>query len=74
MTWLLGRGGKKVRPSAGVRIFLVSLPLIIAGMTFFLLPPVSQDPSYHRFADQREIWGVTNCFNVISIFLSFWSA
>lgn len=66
MTWLLRRGGKKAHPSAGVRIFFVSLPLIIAGMTFFLLPPVPQDPSYHRFADQREIWGVTNCFNVIS--------
>lgn len=66
MAWPAKRGNKRADFKKGAGIFLVSLPLIIIGAAFFLLPPVSQDPSYHRFADQREIWGVTNFLNVIS--------
>jgi hypothetical protein len=36
--------------------------LLIAG----LAPPVPQPAEYHRFADQREFFGVPNFFNVIS--------
>lgn len=32
----------------------------------FCLPPISQDTSYHRFADQREIWRVPSFFDVVT--------
>jgi hypothetical protein len=33
-----------------------------------LLPPISQDQSYHQFADQRTILGIPNFWNVVSNF------
>lgn len=36
----------------------------IAGA--FLLDPIPQDPSYHDFADQREILGVAHFWNVVT--------
>jgi hypothetical protein len=32
----------------------------------FLLPPIGQNPAYHMFADQREILGVPNFWNVVT--------
>ena len=31
-----------------------------------LLPAIPQDVHYHNFADQRTLFGIVNCFNVIS--------
>jgi hypothetical protein len=31
-----------------------------------LLPTISQDQSYHQFADQRNLLGVPNFWNVVS--------
>jgi surface polysaccharide O-acyltransferase-like enzyme len=31
-----------------------------------LLPPIAQDPAYHRFADRRTWFGVPNFWNVLS--------
>ena len=31
-----------------------------------LLPPISQDQSYHDFADQRTLLGIPNFWNVVS--------
>ena len=31
-----------------------------------LLPPISQDQSYHQFADQRTLLGIPNFWNVVS--------
>lgn len=31
-----------------------------------LLPPISQDPAYHDYADQRTIFGIPNFWNVLS--------
>jgi hypothetical protein len=45
-------------------IFLAIGIAVLAGVLF--LPPVHQDPSYHSFADRREILGVPNFWNVVS--------
>jgi len=31
-----------------------------------LVPPIPQDPAYHRFADTRPVWVVANGWNVLS--------
>lgn len=36
----------------------------IAGVA--LLPPISQDPAYHLYADQRMVMGIPNFWNVFS--------
>lgn len=46
--------------------------LLLAGLTLagiaaaFLVPPISQDPHYHTFADTRTFFGIPNCWNVLS--------
>lgn len=32
----------------------------------FLLPPISQDPAFHQFADDRMIFAIPNFYNVMS--------
>jgi hypothetical protein len=46
-------------------IVLIVLTLCSIIITFFL-PRTGQDPSYHSFADQREIFGIPNFYNVIT--------
>src|SRR5271163_2724873 len=36
----------------------------LAGL--LLLPSIPQDQSYHQFADQRELFGIPNFWNVVS--------
>ncbi|MGB5607134.1 MAG: alkaline phytoceramidase [Gammaproteobacteria bacterium] len=48
----------------GLVIGLVLAALIIALVS----PPIPQDQSYHVFADQREILGIDNFWNVVSNF------
>lgn len=38
--------------------------LVCVGIWFF--PPIPQDPTYHHFADQRILFGIPNCLDVIS--------
>lgn len=47
---------------------LISLAVIplVAVATVFFLPPIPQDPGYHRFADQRVLLGIPNFWNVVS--------
>ena len=46
---------------------LVFFGLMIASLAALpLLPPIPQDQSYHRFADQRTLLGVPNFWNVVS--------
>jgi hypothetical protein len=46
--------------------------VILAGVTLavvvaiFLLPPIRQGPTYHRFADQRALLGIPHCLDVLS--------
>ena len=48
---------------------LVFLGLIGASLAaLLLLPPIPQDQSYHRFADERTLLGVQNFWNVVSNF------
>ena len=39
---------------------------LTALISLFFVPAIPQDPSYHLFADQRQIVGVSHFFNVIS--------
>jgi hypothetical protein len=50
------------------RRLLGSLVLLTLGLALAiaLLPPISQDPSYHRFADGRHLFGIPSFLNVIS--------
>jgi hypothetical protein len=38
----------------------------VAVLTLALIPPIPQDPAYHRLADGRTLLGVPNAFNVLS--------
>lgn len=47
-----------------IRLILAVAILIIMGDGF--LPPISQVPDYHLFADTKKIFGIPNFFNVVS--------
>lgn len=49
-----------------MRVALIAGLAVIAGAMVFFLPPLSQDPSYHSFADRAPRWGVPNFWNVVS--------
>ena len=40
--------------------------MVVSLLALLPLPPLLQDPSYHQFADQRELFGIPNFWNVIS--------
>jgi len=40
--------------------------ITLTVLAWVLLPAIPQDPSYHRFADQRQWLGVPNAANVLS--------
>ena len=40
--------------------------MIISLVALLPLPPLLQDPAYHDFADQRELFGIPNFWNVVS--------
>ena len=42
--------------------------MIVSLLALLPLPPLLQDPSYHQFADQRELFGIPNFWNVVSNF------
>ena len=49
------------------RPVLIFLGLMVASVVaLLLLPPIAQDQSYHRFADERTLLGVPNFWNVVS--------
>ena len=44
---------------------VVFLGLAAASLAaLLLLPPILQDQSYHRFADERTLFGIPNFWNV----------
>jgi hypothetical protein len=55
----------RTAPRRGVLLALLCLAAVIAA---FLVPPVSQDPTYHDFADARTVGGIPNFWNVVSNF------
>ena len=49
------------------RPVLVLYGLMIVSLAALLpLPPILQDQSYHQFADQRDLFGIPNFWNVVS--------
>ena len=58
------------------RIGLVIGLAVIAVLIALLLPPMAQDVAYHRFADDRTIFGIPNLWNVLSnlpfLFVALW--
>ena len=47
-------------------ILLCAIALIAVLVTFSFVEPVSQDPGYHNFADNRTFWGIPNTLDVLS--------
>jgi hypothetical protein len=47
-----------------VVVFVGLMAASLGGL--LLLPPISQDQSYHHFADQRTIFGIPTFWNVVS--------
>src|SRR5437016_4550509 len=49
------------------RPLLVFLGLMVASLAaLLLLPPISQDQTYHQFVDVRALFGIPNVWNVTS--------
>ena len=53
-----------MRRSARITVLLGVAAAAVAAVGF--LPPIPQDPAYHRFVDVRPLWGVANGGNVLS--------
>ena len=52
------------KPNRPALLFLGLMAASLAAL--LLLPPITQDQSYHRFPDQRAIIGVPNFWDVVS--------
>ena len=48
------------------RIIILSLIAYGSILAIMFIPVIPQDPSYHKFADDRTFWSIPNGFNVIS--------
>ena len=48
------------------RIALFTSVALAGTAVFLLLPPLAQPQGYHHFIDDRTIWGIPNCLNVLS--------
>src|SRR5262245_33257398 len=48
------------------RIAILAAICVIAVIAVAMRGPIRQNPSYHDFADQREVFGVHNFWNVAS--------
>lgn len=49
-----------------LRVALIVGLTALAVVVVALLPPIAQDPAYHRFADARHLFGIPNGANVLS--------
>ena len=47
-------------------VVLLCIVLLSVVAIFYFVSPIPQDPTYHQFVDQRQIFGVPNLFNVVS--------
>ena len=50
------------------KILLLLLSSVITVLVIMFVPAVSQDKAYHNFADQRNIFGIPNFWNVVTNF------
>ena len=51
---------------SGIKIKFLLLTILLVFIGIWFIPPIPQDIGYHSFADQREILGVPNFWNVIT--------
>jgi hypothetical protein len=51
---------------SNMRLAVVSAGVILTAGFLIVLPPISQDPLYHAFADSRTRFGLPNFWNVIT--------
>ena len=49
-----------------IKLLILVLICLLAFAAMFFVKPIPQDETYHNFADQREILGIPNFWNVIS--------
>jgi hypothetical protein len=49
-----------------IKLLILVLISFVAFSAMFFVKPIPQDEAYHKFADQREILGIPNFWNVIS--------
>ena len=56
----------QIKPNLPLLVFFSLMAISLGGL--LLLPPIPQDQSYHQFADQRTILGISNFWNVVSNF------
>jgi len=49
-----------------IKLLILVLICLAAFAAMFFVKPIPQDEAYHNFADQREILGIPNFWNVIS--------
>lgn len=52
--------------SRGAWIAVLPGVAVVAAAAISILPPIPQDPAYHRFADARPLGSVANGWNVLS--------
>jgi hypothetical protein len=62
--WSTSRGSCTTRWSA--RFAVLAGAVLVAVVGAFLLDPIPQDPAYHRFADDRALFGIPNFWNVVT--------
>lgn len=54
------------RKGAALRLLALAAVTAVSAVVVFRLPPIPQDPAYHRFADARSLLGIPNFQNVAS--------
>ena len=63
--WYITRMARdRTTPDLPVLALFGLMAVSLGGL--LVLPPLTQDQSYHQFADQRTIFGIPNFWNVVS--------
>lgn len=55
-----------MRISETAKLFILLCITTCVIITMLFVSPISQDPAYHHFADQRMFWSIPNFYNVVS--------
>jgi hypothetical protein len=48
------------------KLWLLLGSTVIGIVVTFMMSPVAQVPEFHHFVDRRTLWGIPNCWNVLS--------
>lgn len=52
--------------SERTRLNVLRATIVVAVVVTILAPSIPQDTLYHQFADRRELWGISNFWNVVT--------